>query len=217
MMAHFDILVVCVGNLCRSPLVERLLRAKFDDVLGAYAGSVSVSSAGVAARAGMPMDPLAAAQLRRLGGDPDGFHSTRLRVARAEGADLVLAATKALRSACLEEAPGAFRRTFTIREFAALVSHDLPSNTTASAEAAPMSGPGQLVRGAWQRRAHVSVPDYDVPDPIGCPERVHREVADLLDTETTRIARAIAASWQNADAASSTAETATDTVQTDTA
>ncbi len=44
------ILVVCVGNICRSPIGERLLKRE----LGA---SVEVSSAGLGALAGKPADP----------------------------------------------------------------------------------------------------------------------------------------------------------------
>ncbi|MGH3365923.1 MAG: hypothetical protein ACRDOY_01830, partial [Nocardioidaceae bacterium] len=34
MSEKFRILVVCTGNLCRSPLTERLLRLRLDDGLG---------------------------------------------------------------------------------------------------------------------------------------------------------------------------------------
>lgn len=48
-----SILVVCVGNICRSPLGERLLAAK----LSAAGLDVKVSSAGIAAMTGQAADP----------------------------------------------------------------------------------------------------------------------------------------------------------------
>ncbi|GMA87571.1 hypothetical protein GCM10025868_28210 [Angustibacter aerolatus] len=55
MSAPARVLVVCTGNVCRSPLVERLLRQR----LGTDA--VDVSSAGTQALVGEPMtDPAAA-------------------------------------------------------------------------------------------------------------------------------------------------------------
>ena len=58
-MAAYRVLVVCVGNVCRSPLGERLLAARLGD-------GFEVTSAGVGALVGEPMDPEAAAHLERL-------------------------------------------------------------------------------------------------------------------------------------------------------
>ena len=77
MSEPFTILVVCLGNVCRSPLAERLLRMRFEQMLGDGASAVHLSSAGVRALVGDPMNELSAAELRRLGGDPDGFVSSR--------------------------------------------------------------------------------------------------------------------------------------------
>ena len=95
---------------------------RFDELLGDAAGAVRVGSAGVSALVGSPMDESSAAELRRLGGDPTGFVSTQLDGAHVEEADLVLAATRQLRSRVLEESPRALRRTFTIRELAGLLA-----------------------------------------------------------------------------------------------
>ena len=84
--------MVCEGNLCRSPLAERLLR------LRTKGSDVHVTSAGVIAAVGEPIDPLAADELVRLGGDPEGFEARRLTPAMLEDADLVLTATRAIRS-----------------------------------------------------------------------------------------------------------------------
>ena len=58
----FRILVVCSGNMCRSPLAELLLRAKLAAAPSAGADRVLVTSAGTAAVPGAAMDPTAAAE-----------------------------------------------------------------------------------------------------------------------------------------------------------
>jgi protein-tyrosine-phosphatase len=101
-----------------------------------------------------------------------------------EDADLVLTATRQLRSRVLEEAPRALKRTFTITEFAALVtSEELTGSRVTSA--------ADLVARAGSWRGSVQPDSYDVPDPIGQSEQVHREVADLLDRDCSAIARAV--------------------------
>ncbi len=181
----FRVLVVCLGNVCRSPLAERLLRHRLDELLGERAGEVEVGSAGVRALVGAPMDTTSAAELVRLGGDPAGFASRQLEPAATEGAGLVLTATRELRSRALEEAPRALKRTFTLRELATVLAAD-------GFDAGPTT-PVDLVRRAASWRGAVSVDDYDVPDPIGRSADVHREVADLLDAACTAIASSLAA------------------------
>jgi len=66
-MSRFRVLFVCIGNVCRSPLGERLLAARL------HAEAFEVSSAGVAAMVGSPMTPEAAVHLESYGGSADGF------------------------------------------------------------------------------------------------------------------------------------------------
>ena len=56
----FRILTVCTGNICRSPVAERLLQAGLGD-------AVAVSSAGVRAVVGDPIHPGMVALLERSG------------------------------------------------------------------------------------------------------------------------------------------------------
>ena len=121
-MTQFHILVVCLGNICRSPLVERLLRHRLE-VLG-HGEFVRVVSAGLEAPAGAPMDPLASAELTRLGGDATGFSSRRLSAESVAAADLLLTATRDLRARTVAMQPRTLRRVFTLREFAALCEQD---------------------------------------------------------------------------------------------
>jgi protein-tyrosine phosphatase len=112
----FTILVVCTGNICRSPLAEQLLSAR---LLGSATPFV-VTSAGTMAQDGAPMDDLAAEQSRLHGGVPDGHEATYLTEKLAESADLVLTASREHRSAVVRLSPRATRRTFTLRQFARL-------------------------------------------------------------------------------------------------
>ena len=180
---HVSVLVVCLGNVCRSPVAERLLMMRLTHLLGDTADRVAVSSAGVQAVVGHPIDVHAAAELTRLGGDPAGFAATQLTRPLVEAADLVLTATSQLRSRALEEAPRALRRTFTLREFAAFA---------VTAEAVHDDGFRALVTQAAAHRSDIDPGDYDIPDPIGAPPEVHRQVADLLDAVCLTIASALA-------------------------
>jgi protein-tyrosine phosphatase len=84
------VVTICSGNICRSPMAEKLLRAAFDDA--GLADRVVVTSAGVGPwHVGEPMDSRAAATLARHGHDTG--HVARQIDATTADADLVLAAT----------------------------------------------------------------------------------------------------------------------------
>ena len=187
-MNSFVVLAVCLGNVCRSPMIERILELRFDEHMGLDAGSVTVSSAGVLAPVGRPMDPTAARELQRLGGEPGGHLSRQLSAPMVRGADLVLTVTREIRSRVLEEFPGALRRTFTVREFSAIA---------ASEEfcARPAISVADLVTRAAQCKSSVRIQDYDVSDPIGQSQDFHRHVADALDTHCRAIAQAVTAAF----------------------
>ena len=103
-MSDFRILFVCVGNVCRSPLGERLLASRLEG------RGVEVSSAGVGALVGEPMTPESVQHVEAYGAKADGFVSRQLDPAMVDESDLVLTATRAIRSRVLEDSPGALRR-----------------------------------------------------------------------------------------------------------
>jgi protein-tyrosine phosphatase len=177
----FSILYVCTGNICRSPLAERLTLLRLTESLGTRAAGFEVASVGTSGLAGRPMDVAAENQLRRLGGDGGGFTARALTSPPLQQADLILTATRRHRSRVLEEEPRALRRTFTIREFADLV------------EGATAVSPADLVADAASRRADAQVADYDIADPIGAPDELHAQVADAIDASVTALVRALAA------------------------
>ncbi len=172
--AHpFRVLFVCIGNVCRSPVGERLLAARLP------ADRFEVSSAGVGAMVGYAMSKYAAEELRSFGGDPSGFAARQLTSRIVEQSDLVLTATRELRSHVLAEVPGALRRTFTILEFAALLEH--AEGTT----------PSQLVKWASTHRSSVAKVEQDVPDPYRRGVEAHALAARAIDAAVQEIAKGL--------------------------
>ena len=179
-MAPFSILVVCVGNVCRSPLAERLLRLRLDEQ-HCPPSLIDVRSAGVRALRGASMHPRMQDALDAAGGSADGFEARQLTNPMISEAGVILTATGAERTRVLEEVPGALRRTFTILDFATLVA------------AAPAGlSPTELVAHASQNRSSTRSTAHDVPDPIGGPPEVFAEVSATLDSATRTIAAALA-------------------------
>jgi protein-tyrosine phosphatase len=84
------VVTICSGNICRSPMAEKVLRAALTDA--GLADRASVTSAGVGPwHAGEPMDRRAADTIAARGLDTD--HVARQMDATALEADLLLAAT----------------------------------------------------------------------------------------------------------------------------
>ena len=103
------ILVVCVGNLCRSPTAEVLLRKH----LGG-GEEVRVESAGLKALAGHPIDPLAEAVLAAEGLTAKDHVARQITSGMIAAADLVLAMQKRHVDAIHAIAPQARGKTFLV-------------------------------------------------------------------------------------------------------
>jgi protein-tyrosine phosphatase len=167
------LLFVCTGNACRSPLAERLLAGW---AAGAGRADLQVSSAGLAATPGAPMEAKAAEALRRLGGDPTGFAARSFSAPLAQDADLVLTMTRKQRTQVLTATPRGLRRTFTLLEAAALLEF---------ADLAALPNGPELARELGlrldaARGLRATTETDDVPDPIGQSGAVHRQVAGRI-------------------------------------
>jgi len=175
----FGIMMVCTGNLCRSPMAAALLARRLA-VLGV---TVPVRSAGMLGE-GNPPFPEVVSVMGSYGIEI-GLH--RSRVATADdlaGASLVLAMTREhLRYAVTTE-PGAWPRAFTLKEIVRRgeqIGPRRPDETFAD----------------WIERVHagrdrMSLLGYsaedDVADPAGGPLHAYAETAGLLDRLVTRLA-----------------------------
>ena len=178
-MSSFPVLFVCIGNVCRSPYAELLLRQRLAEV-GAGA-RFDVGSAGLMAEIGQPMHRRMGERLVAAGGDPEGFVARQFGPALVPSDGLVLALTKDIRSRVLGEVPAALRRTFTVLEFAALATG-----------AQPGLSPRELVLDCGDRRSTAALEEFDVEDPIHAPDEVVAHVSETLDHAVERIATCLA-------------------------
>lgn len=83
-MLFRSILVVCVGNICRSPMAEALLTQRLGD------RGIHVASAGIGAMVGYPADPLAAELLAARGLDLSAHRARQLEAEHIGKFDLIL-------------------------------------------------------------------------------------------------------------------------------
>lgn len=104
-----EILVVCTGNICRSPAAEQLLRQRLEN-LGSWAGSVH--SAGIGALVDHPADETTQSMMQARGIDLAGHRGTQLTLEHLRQADLVLVMEKHHRQAVLAIDPTARGKTY---------------------------------------------------------------------------------------------------------
>lgn len=96
----FDsVLIVCTGNICRSPMAEGLLRDPLTN-----AGK-RVASAGISALVGRPPDPLAQEVMQEHGYDISEHRGRQLNAALLTAADLVLVLDESHRRWIVENFP----------------------------------------------------------------------------------------------------------------
>lgn len=160
----FEVLMVCTANICRSPGAERLLALELSQRDLSDALRIRIRSAGVRGWDASPMDPGAAAALEGLGGMAEGFSSRSLTDAIVNDASLILTATKEHRSELVERFPRALRRTFTMKEFAHLVSKHPREYESAR----------EMVAEAYWHRGGAEITDFDVVDPYGGTTEQHQ-------------------------------------------
>lgn len=171
-MPPFRILFVCTGNVCRSPTAQFLLR----DRLAGAGAKVEVSSAGVGARGGMPLDASVQSLLLERG-TVDGledFRSRRIEGSLVASADLVLTLTRQHRAFIGGQWPAEYPKVFTLREAAGILTPAAP---------APQD-PQALLELLQERRGSLPLdPELlDVADPIGRRMKYYRTMVDEVET-----------------------------------
>lgn len=180
------ILVVCTGNVCRSPYIERLL------AVGLRGLDIEVTSAGTGALAGRPMDPGSADLLRKDGIGVDDFVARQLTPEMLREADLVLTATREHRRQVVQLEPKALRYAHAIDDFSDLVaSADLREGSFL--ESSEASVVVKLAARAAARRGEVAArvaEESGIVDPFRQAAAVFAEMAAQVGTVLPPIVRA---------------------------
>jgi protein-tyrosine phosphatase len=172
-----DILVVCTGNVCRSPYIAEMLRASLPDL--------SVASAGSSALVGDLPGELVVKALADRGVDGSGLVPGRVLTGRmVRNARLIITATRAHRLFVTDLHPRAANRTFTLKELAHLLDPPPRENGidgVVSQAALRATTFDELAR------------DEDLSDPYGLLWPAYQRMADEVDAALGVIVPALSA------------------------
>lgn len=178
------ILVVCTGNICRSPYIERMLAAHLNDL------PVEVSSAGTEALVGHAIDQGSARLLEASSVSAAAFAARQLDAAMMRDNTLILTASRDHRRAAVQLGRRGMNKTFSLVDFADLVS-DITEGEIREAPGA--SATSKLVRAAQLRRPAVPVrtEGADVADPFRLGEAAFKRMKRESDPAVEAVAAAI--------------------------
>lgn len=178
---RLHVLSVCVGNICRSPVSEFLLRHELGD-------RVASASAGTHALIGDPVYPPMAERLDALGVEHGGG-ARQVTEPILRESDLILTMTRELRSRVVGLAPATVRRTFTLAEFAAILSAR-PRRALRPADRTELVS---LIGAAAAQRSAVSGEgaELDIADPYGRQDSDYARAFDQIH----RCVSTISAAW----------------------
>lgn len=177
-----DVLMVCSGNTCRSPMAMALLGHH----LAERGVEARVHSAGTLGWGG-PATANSVAVMAERGLDLSGHESRRIDAGLVVGADLVLGMTRDHVTGVLIHDPTAVDRTFVIGEVVRLGTQVGARRVGQAArhwtDAVAAGRPG------GRRSGRVG---DEIADPVGEPLDVYRRTADRLDELTSVLAALLA-------------------------
>jgi protein-tyrosine-phosphatase len=179
-----SILVVCTGNVCRSPIAEGMVRSILQTRFGDAAPSFA--SAGTAGWVGSAADPNSIEAAAELGIDISAHRARQLRADDVRSAELVLAMASEHRDAAARSAPEAAGVVFGLKELVCLLEA-LPVPSSAGD---PSTLAGRVREADRLRRDGIGewTQQGGVEDPLGMRLDGFRAVARDLDAWCARLA-----------------------------
>lgn len=181
----FDVVMVCTGNMCRSPMMEHLLRRSLAE-RGPSAGRPwRVRSAGTHVPQGAWTHEMTLEALARKGIHLAPQPARSLDDVDAGSADLILVATTEQRAEVVSRLPSQVRRTFTLLQFARWCALSNERDGVQDVDA-DLSGERLLARALSARGQLQPTPPggMNLPDPMGEPlaqfERTAQQIDDAL-------------------------------------
>lgn len=180
------ILLVCEGNVCRSPVAEAALRSHL-------AGLVSppvIGSAGTRALVGAPADAATVAVAAKAGIDLSRHRARQLDRELAASATLLLTASRRIRSDVVAIHPPAIQYAFTLRQLARILDGFDPPDDLPDAERRLADVRSYAVQHRGLRAVADPSAD-DIVDPYRRAPRVHEESLAQIVPAVTVLAHAL--------------------------
>lgn len=168
------VLMVCTGNICRSPMAEVMLRA---EVAARGCDDIEVSSAGTWAGFGHPAQPEAREVVRNRGIDLDGHRSRPVDPQELADADLVVAMTSVHARELRQLSDQVGTKMVLMKEFVEMQVDECPSSELDDRLKTLLAG-----KRPSSRRA------LDLDDPMGLPVFAYERAATEIEEGVRRLA-----------------------------
>ncbi|GIP35538.1 low molecular weight protein arginine phosphatase [Paenibacillus sp. J2TS4] len=176
-----QILFVCTGNTCRSPLAEGMLRMMAEE-----AGlKIDIRSAGTAASEGCPISPHSHRILQDKGMQGT-LLSSPVSHEHVDWAELILTMTMNHKRSLIQQYPFAADKTFTLKEYvrndseAALQSEQEKTMAELEIKKALSQSLSEDEVQQWVALASLAN-DYDIVDPFGGSYETYKQCADEIE------------------------------------
>ncbi|HBH3010035.1 TPA: low molecular weight protein arginine phosphatase [Clostridioides difficile] len=112
-----NILIVCTGNTCRSPMAEAILRKAIKES-GRRIEEYSISSAGISTANGMSASENSIEALKEIGIDLSNHKSKVITKKLIDESDIILTMTKSHKEILVQAVPKCKEKVYTFKGFA---------------------------------------------------------------------------------------------------